>query len=89
MEAERYIPIRTLTFNYLPQGTDTPSCRDKHKATSQRKGTRSAVMITISQGSFTLQLSPRISHTFTRFTPTVQQANQAASNSTAQNTNII
>ena len=44
-------------------------------------------MLTFFQGSFTLQLSPWISHTFTRFTPTAWNANQAASNSTAQNTN--
>jgi hypothetical protein len=38
MQAERYIPVLALTFSYLPHGTDTLSCRDNHKATSQRKG---------------------------------------------------
>ena len=27
------MPIRALTFSYLPHGTDTASCRDEHKAT--------------------------------------------------------
>ena len=68
------------TFSCLPHGTDTTSCKEKHKATSQRMETGSAAMLTTFQGSFTLHISPSISHTFTRFAPAAWKANQTAHN---------